>query len=277
MEQRIVQVDAFADRPFSGNPAAICVLDGPADPAWMQAVAQEMNLSETAYVSPEPESSEPHVFRLRWFTPTTEVDLCGHATLAAAHVLWEDEHLPSDQPAQFETRSGRLTVRRDGDLIAMDFPAEPVAECPEPDGLLAALGTPVRFLGRNRMDLLIELDSEASVRSLVPDIGRLAQVPCRGLIVTGPAQTEGIDFVSRFFAPRLGINEDPVCGSAHCALGPYWADRLGKAEVVGFQVSSRGGRVRCRTESDRVELAGPAVTVLRGALVEAKTAEPTNR
>jgi predicted PhzF superfamily epimerase YddE/YHI9 len=269
MGQTMVQVDAFTSEPFAGNPAAVCVLPGPADPAWMQAVAREMNLSETAFAHP---LDGERGYRLRWFTPAVEVDLCGHATLAAAHVLWDEGYLPGTEPAMFHTRSGLLTAVRRGDWIELDFPSEPAALEPAPDALLEALGATVRAAGRNRFDWLVELESEEAVRRLEPDIAGLAKVPARGVIVTSRARsgatTAGLeyDFVSRFFAPRLGVPEDPVCGSAHCCLAPYWSTRLGKTELVGFQVSSRGGIVRVRPRGDRVFLGGQAVTVLRGEL-----------
>ncbi|RUL89676.1 PhzF family phenazine biosynthesis protein [Tautonia sociabilis] len=266
MGQRIIQVDAFTDRPFAGNPAAVCVLEQPADEGWMQAVAREMNLSETAFLHPEPRPDAPDSYRLRWFTPTVEVDLCGHATLAAAHVLWEDGHRPIGAPISFQTRSGRLSATRSGGLIALDFPAEPVAGCPPVAGLLEAIGESDRPAFRNRMDLLVLLQDEEEVRSLAPDPGLLRRIPTRGVIVTSRCERPGVDFVSRFFAPAAGVDEDPVTGSAHCALGPFWADRLGRSELVGEQVSARGGTVRVRVAGDRVELAGSAVTVLRGEL-----------
>jgi predicted PhzF superfamily epimerase YddE/YHI9 len=270
MGQTVVQVDAFTSQPFGGNPAAICVLSGPADPVWMQAVAREMNLSETAFAHP----LDGEVgYRLRWFTPAVEVDLCGHATLAAAHVLWDEGYLPRAEPARFQTRSGLLTAVRRGDWIELDFPAEPAVREPAPEVLLEALGAPVRCTGRNRFDWLVELESEEAVRNLAPDITRLAAVPARGIIVTSRARSGSTlsgreyDFVSRFFAPRLGVPEDPVCGSAHCCLAPYWSERLGKTELVGYQVSTRGGIVRVRPHGDRVVLGGQAVTVMRGELV----------
>lgn len=268
MGQRIVQVDAFADRPFSGNPAAVCVLSSPADEGWMQAVALEMNLSETAFLLPEPEPDAPDSYRLRWFTPTVEVDLCGHATLAAAHVLWEDGRRPEGEPISFSTRSGRLRAGRSGGLIALDFPAEPVVDRQPPAGLIEAVGaSSPRFVGGNRMDLLLQLDTEAEVWALSPDFGRLRSIPTRGVIVTARSDRPGVDFVSRFFAPAAGVDEDPVTGSAHCALAPFWRDRLGLDAMTGEQVSARGGTVRVRVLGDRVELAGSAVTVLRGELV----------
>jgi PhzF family phenazine biosynthesis protein len=262
MGQRIVQVDAFTDRPFGGNPAAVCVLKGPADPGWMQAVAREMNLSETSFLHPDGDG-----FALRWFTPAVEVDLCGHATLAAAHVLWEDGHLPPDRPARFLTRSGILIATRSADGIAMDFPAKPMTPEPAPPALAKALGAAIVASGRNQFDWLVEVESEAVLRSLHPDISLLGTLPVRGTIVTARSETEGFDFVSRFFAPAAGVPEDPVTGSAHCALGPYWGERLGRVEMVGYQASARGGVVRVKLDGDRVILGGRAVTVLRGELV----------
>lgn len=262
---RITQVDAFADRPFTGNPAAIVVLDQPADDRLMQLVARELNLSETAYLHP---LSDSDLFCLRWFTPASEVDLCGHATLAAAHVLWEQGRLPANQPARFETRSGLLSARRAADnWIELDFPSEPVQPTEAPDDLKAALdGLSPRFVGRNRMDLLVELDSTSQLRELVPDMNRIAAIPVRGLIVTAPDDGQPYDFQSRFFAPRLGVPEDPVCGSAHCALTPFWSERLGKSSLLAYQASKRGGVLRLRQEANRVILGGQAITVLHSEL-----------
>lgn len=262
MGLKIVQVDAFTDRPFAGNPAAVCIVDAPRDPQWMQSVAREMNLSETAFLSGRPDS-----FNLRWFTPAAEVDLCGHATLATAHVLWSDEHLPAGATARFHTRSGVLTADRRGDWIELDFPAQTAAPHDPPPGLLAALGVRPQFVGKNKTDFLIEVASEQDVRALAPDFGQFRDLPIRGVIVTSRSATSGVDFVSRFFAPGVGVDEDPVTGSAHCALAPHWAPRLGKDEMVGYQASARGGTVRVRVAGDRVKLAGQAVTVLRGELV----------
>ncbi len=263
MRVRIIQVDAFTREPFGGNPAAVCVLPRPADPAWMQRVAREMNLSETAFLVRR-ESSE---YDLRWFTPAVEVDLCGHATLAAAHVLWEDGHLAPAAPAVFHTRSGRLSAERRGDWIEMDFPAEPAEPAPVPQGLADALGAEVVDFGRNRFDGLVEVDSEATVRRLAPDVRGLGALPVRGVIVTAPSETEGFDFVSRFFAPRAGVDEDPVTGSAHCCLGPYWRRRLGRDAFTAWQASARGGVVKVAVAGDRVLLSGQAVTVLCGELL----------
>ncbi|WP_435016508.1 PhzF family phenazine biosynthesis protein [Tundrisphaera sp. TA3] len=264
---KIVQVDAFTDRPFAGNPAAVCFLPGAVDARWMQDVAREMNLSETAFLAPEP--GEAGTFGLRWFTPAVEVDLCGHATLASAHVLWEDGHLAPDLPARFLTRSGPLTARRgDGGWIALDFPATPVEREVDPGPAAEALGVPVRYAGRGRFDLLVEVADEATVRGLSPDMARLAAIPARGVLVTAPASAGGGDFASRCFFPSVGIAEDPVTGSAHCTLGPFWAGRLGRPELVGLQVSARGGVVRVRVEGDRVILGGQAVTTFRGELAD---------
>ncbi|HEY0153044.1 MAG TPA: PhzF family phenazine biosynthesis protein, partial [Longimicrobium sp.] len=248
---------------FTGNPAAVCILPAPRAEGWMQSVAAEMNLSETAFLHAEEDG-----WRLRWFTPEVEVALCGHATLATAHVLWEDGHLPAGEVARFHTRSGLLTARRAGEWIELDFPAKPILDAPAPDGLAEALGVGPVYVGRSHFDVLVEVASEAEVRALRPDLGRLAAVEARGVIVTASADGgAGYDFVSRFFAPRVGVAEDPVTGSAHCVLAPYWASKLGRDELVGFQASRRGGRVRVRAAGERVHLGGRAITVLRGELV----------
>jgi predicted PhzF superfamily epimerase YddE/YHI9 len=262
MGLKIVQVDAFADRPFAGNPAAVCVLPAPRDDAWMQDVAREMNLAETAFLY-----AENAGYRLRWFTPAIEVALCGHATLASAHVLWEDGVLPRDRQARFHTRSGLLTADARGDWIELDFPATPAVAALAPAGLVAALGTAPRWVGRSQFDYLVELDSEAQVRGLSPDLTALQRIDARGIIVTSRATTNGYDFVSRFFAPQTGVPEDPVTGSAHCALAPFWSERLGRTAMTGYQASARGGVVRVRLSRDRVVLGGQAVTVLRGELL----------
>jgi PhzF family phenazine biosynthesis protein len=257
----IVQVDAFTDRPFAGNPAAVCVLPAPADAAWMQDVAREMNLSETAFLIRRQDG-----FDLRWFTPAVEVDLCGHATLASAHVLWEDGHLAPGAQARFHTKSGLLTADRRGAWIELDFPATRAEPALAPAGLFEALHVTPRFVGRSRFDYLLEVDGEDTVQNVRPDFGALAHVDARGVIVTSRAATDGYDFVSRFFAPRAGVPEDPVTGSAHCALAPYWSAKLGTPDLVGYQASARGGVVRTRLAGDRVILGGQAVTVLRGDL-----------
>jgi PhzF family phenazine biosynthesis protein len=261
MSIRIVQVDAFTATPFAGNPAAVCVLASPASETWMRHVAREMNLSETAFLVRAGDA-----WQLRWFTPTVEIALCGHATLASAHVLWEDGYLPAGTQARFDTMSGRLTADRDGAWIAMDFPAVPVTPVEAPPDLIPALGVKAVAVEKNRMDYLVEVGSEAEVLAAAPDHTRLRRLPARGVIVTARASGSAYDFVSRFFAPGSGVDEDPVTGSAHCALAPYWAAKLGRAELVGRQASARGGIVKVRAQGERVILAGQAVVVLRGDL-----------
>jgi PhzF family phenazine biosynthesis protein len=264
----LYQVDAFTSQPFSGNPAAVCLLDDLRDDRWMQDVAAEMNLSETAFLLPKPDG-----YDLRWFTPKVEVDFCGHATLASAHVLWETGRLPPELPARFSTRSGLLTAVRRGEWIELDSPADPPEPTAPPAGLIEALGVEPRYVGRGRFDYLVEVDTEELLRGMKPDFARLATVETRGVIVTCGASPPGCescppgnDFLSRFFAPAAGIDEDPVTGSAHCCLGPYWGARLGKTELQGYQASRRGGWVRVRLEGERVALLGQAVTVLHGEL-----------
>jgi predicted PhzF superfamily epimerase YddE/YHI9 len=264
MSLPLYQVDAFTDRPFGGNPAAVCFLDAPRPAEWMQSVAREMNLSETAFLVPAAEGG----FDLRWFTPKTEVELCGHATLASAHVLWESGRLAVGETARFHTLSSLLTAERTGEgIIELDFPANPVVEVAPPEGLLDAFGGVVpRFVGKSRFDYLIELAGEELVRAAEPDFVRLQELPVRGVMITA-AGAAPYDFVSRFFAPGAGVDEDPVTGSAHCALGPYWASRSGKTSFLAWQASHRGGALRVRVEGERVKLGGRAVTVLRGELV----------
>jgi len=259
----LAHVDAFTDEPFSGNPAAVCLLPGPRDVTWMQHVAREMNLSETAFLVRRGEDE----FDLRWFTPALEVDLCGHATLAGAHVLWESGALAPDRVARFHTRSGLLTAAKRGAWIELDFPATPDTEAPAPPVLAAALGVEPRYTGRSRFDWLVEVGSEAEVRDLRPDVARLRALPERGVIVTSRATSAGWDFVSRFFAPGSGIDEDPVTGSAHCCLAPFWSRRLGRDEFVARQLSPRGGTLRVRLDGDRVKLSGQALTVFRTELL----------
>lgn len=263
MGVRITQVDAFSEQPFQGNPAAVCILHAAADAVWMQMVAREMNLSETAFLYPQADG-----YNLRWFTPTVEVDLCGHATLAAAHVLWQEGRLKPHQPARFYTRSGPLVAERKGDWIEMNFPSTPEEAAPPPTGLAEALGTKLCYVGKNRFDYLVEVESEQALRRLQPDCSALKKIPARGVIVTSRSESPDFDFVSRFFAPATGIDEDPVTGSAHCCLGPYWSHRLSKTEFVAWQASSRGGMVRVRLNGDRTILGGKAITVLRGELVD---------
>jgi PhzF family phenazine biosynthesis protein len=260
---RITQVDAFTDRPFAGNPAAVCVLREPREDAWMRSVASEMNLSETAFLQPCAGG-----FQLRWFTPAVEVDLCGHATLASAHVLWEEGHLAAGAEARFHTRSGLLTANRRGGWIELNFPATPPTPAEPPAGLAEALGMRIVSCHRSRFDVLAEAESAAVVRDLTPDFTALGKVNARGIIVTAAADDPQYDFVSRFFAPAVGINEDPVTGSAHCCLTPFWSVRLGKSAMTAHQSSARGGVLRVRLEGDRVVIAGQAVTVLRGELAD---------
>jgi len=292
MPLTITQVDAFTSEPFAGNPAAVCVLPEARGEVWMQHVAREMNLAETAFLLRRTDG-----WGLRWFTPVAEVDLCGHATLASAHVLWETRALPRDETARFHTRSGLLTAVRRGDWIELDFPATPDEEVEAPDGLekalLATLPSPrpsprggegeerpsprpsprrgegawVRYVGKTPFDYLVELDSEATVRAIRPDFAGLAKLGTRGVVVTSRSADPGFDFVSRYFAPAFGIDEDPVTGSTHCALAPFWSRQLGKATFLARQVSARGGVLKVEVAGDRVRIGGQAVTVLRGELL----------
>jgi predicted PhzF superfamily epimerase YddE/YHI9 len=249
--QKFTQVDAFTDRAFSGNPAAVCLLPASREESWMQLVAREMNLAETAFLVRRPDG-----FDLRWFTPTVEVDLCGHATLASAHALWEEGAIQPSDPIHFHTRSGVL-----------DFPATPAEACTIPPDLAHGLGATTRYVGRTPFDYLVELDSAEAVRSLSPDLAALQRLPVRGVIATARADDGKYDFISRFFAPAAGVPEDPVTGSAHSGLAPHWAARLGRNELVGYQASARGGIVRVRLDGKRVHLGGHAITVLRGELL----------
>lgn len=262
---RLWQIDAFADRPFTGNPAAVCLLPHAVPDLWMQQLAEEMNLSETAFLLPLSAGE----FGLRWFTPTTEVDLCGHATLASAWALGDASLLPTDAPVRFTTRSGVLTATQTADgFIALDFPATPVDR--EGDEVTAAL---IRGLGTDRFevlgrhdDILVLLPDSATLRTLRPDMTALASLEARGIIVTSASDTEGVDFLSRFFGPAVGVPEDPVTGSAHCTLGPWWATRLGRTHLVGLQASRRGGRVEVIVNGSRVTLRGRAVPVFRTSI-----------
>lgn len=261
MATPITQVDAFTSVPFAGNPAAVCVLPAARDEAWMQNVAREMNLAETAFLVPRTEG-----YDLRWFTPAVEVDLCGHATLASAHVLWEEDRLKAGETARFHTRSGWLTAVQRGEWIEMDFPATGDAPEPAPLELADGLGAQLKYVGRSKFDYIVELESEEALRGLQPDFGLLRRLGGRGVIVTARSSSRDYDFVSRFFAPAAGIDEDPVTGSAHACLGPFWSARLGKTQFVAYQASARGGVVRVRVNGERVLLGGQAVTVLRGEL-----------
>jgi PhzF family phenazine biosynthesis protein len=261
MSENIFKVDSFTEKPFAGNPAGVCILPGPRDEAWMQSIAREMNLAETAFLYRGNDGYE-----LRWFTPVAEVELCGHATLASAHILWETGDLAPDAQARFQTKSGLLTAARRGGLIELDFPAKPEEPAEAPEGLVEALGVTPLHVGRNAFDYLVEVESQEIVRDCAPDIARLRKIEARGTIVTAAANSAGFDFVSRFFAPAVGVDEDPVTGSAHCCLGPYWGAKLGKTEMKAYQASARGGIVRVRLAGDRVFLGGHAVTILRGEL-----------
>jgi PhzF family phenazine biosynthesis protein len=257
----LFHVDAFTDRPFGGNPAAVCLLPTWREDRWLQAVAREMNLSETAFLV-----KQPGHFDLRWFTPTVEVDLCGHATLASAHVLCQQGRATGDE-IRFSTRSGILTALYKQGEIELDLPLEPDEPAPPPANLVAGLDTSPTYVGKNRLDYIVEVDSEDTLRHLEPDFRLLATVPCRGVIVTSRSADPQFDFVSRAFFPRLGVDEDPVCGSAHCCLANFWRKRLGKTEFVAFQASARGGVVRVRIVRDRALLGGRAVTVAKGELL----------
>jgi PhzF family phenazine biosynthesis protein len=260
----IFQVDAFATEPFKGNPAGVCLLRGPAEASWMQSVAAEMNLAETAFPLAEGDG-----FRLRWFTPKVEVRLCGHATLATAHILWEQGLLSPDKEARFQTLSGLLTARKDGHRIELDFPARP--PLPEPPAwavaVVGALGIKPVYIGMSAEDILFEAADEGAVRSAQPDFATLRSLPARGVIVTSRSADKRFDFVSRFFAPAVGVDEDPVTGSSHTVLVPYWAGRLGRKELTAYQASARGGVLYLRLDDDRVKIAGHAVTVIKGELV----------
>lgn len=257
----LIQVDAFTNRPYGGNPAAVCPLPSSCPDDWMQQVAREMNLSETAFFYPEADG-----YRLRWFTPTTEVDLCGHATLATAHVLWSEGYLADHLQARFYTHSGVLTARREGDWIELNFPTNLSHAVTPPAGLAAALGITPLAVVENSLGYLVEVESPVLVERLSPNFAALKALPVAGVTVTSRGHAP-YDFVSRFFAPNLGINEDPATGSSHCCLSPYWRDRLHKSTFLAYQASPRGGVIKLQDEGDRIRLSGQAVTVLRGELL----------
>ena len=254
-------IDAFTDAAFTGNPAAVCSLKAPMPEEWMQSVAREMNQAETAFLVPRKDG-----FDLRWFTPTVEMDLCGHATLASAHFLWAKRKLKPTGSAQFHTRSGLLTAKKKGKWIVLDFPATPAEPCEAPPYLLDAFRASGAPVFKSAFDYMVVLEKAAKVRELKPDFRLLNAIESRGVIVTSPSDEEGVDFLSRFFAPTVGVPEDPVTGSAHCALAPYWAERLGRPKLVGRQVSARGGIVQVEVAGDRVCLGGQAVTVVKGTI-----------
>jgi PhzF family phenazine biosynthesis protein len=261
MMVKLYQVDAFTGVPFRGNPAAVCLLPGPAEKNWMQSLAAEMNLSETAFLV-----KQENGYGLRWFTPAVEVDLCGHATLASAHVLYEIGKIEPDQETIFHTASGVLKANKRGEKIELNFPVTPAEEIPEPPGLTAALGVKAVYIGKSRFDYLVRVNSELEVREANPDIDKLNELGVRGIMLT--SQGEGdYDFISRFFAPGAGIDEDPVTGSAHCCLGPYWGRELGKVEMSAFQASARGGEVGVRLVGERVHLTGKAITIFQADLM----------
>ena len=264
MGQRITVVDAFTHAAFAGNPAAVCVLTAPTTEAWMQSVAREMKHSETAFCI----RLKDGTFELRWFTPEREVRLCGHATLAAAHVLWEEGWLEHRRTARFSTLSGELTAAPSGRVIELDFPSRPPSEVEAPAGLVDALGVTPSWIGRDLDDYIVLLADEAAVIACDPDFGALRAVETRGVIITAPAAGDQVDFVSRFFAPRFGVDEDPVTGSAHCCLTPFWASRLEKSVLTARQLSRRGGELEVEHAGDRVKLRGTCVTTLRGNLTE---------
>jgi PhzF family phenazine biosynthesis protein len=267
--QKLHLIDAFTDVAFAGNPAAVLLLDGPRSDRWMQQLAREMNQAETAFLTRTRDG-----FGLRWFTPAAEVELCGHATLASAHYLWQQRELEAGQTARFETRSGVLTATQQDGWITLDFPATPPAPCSPPGALLPGLGVAKGTVLRSKFDYCVVLEEPAELRGLAPDFNRLAALETRGVIVTTPSDQPGVDFLSRFFAPGVGVNEDPVTGSAHCALAPYWCARLGRKQLLGYQISPRGGTVRVEDAGERVYLSGKAVTVLVAELVNGAESSP---
>jgi PhzF family phenazine biosynthesis protein len=262
MAVRVFYIDAFTGKAFAGNQAAVCLLDQAADEQWMQSVAAEIGFSETAFIV-----RKGNDFSLRWFTPSCEMELCGHATLASAHALWQEGWLTRDKKAVFHTAGGVLTAKEISSGIEMDFPAESAATAEAPHGLAEALGAEPKHIARSRMDILVEVDDAATVRNLIPDMVMLRKIDTRGVIVTAVSDVPEYDFVSRFFAPGIGIDEDPVTGSAHCCLGPYWQTRLGKSDFRAYQASKRGGVIGVKVRGDRILLTGSAVTVLRGELL----------
>lgn len=276
MRLNIIQVDAFTNKPFAGNPAAVCVTDTPLEAGLMQAIAAEMNLSETAFLHPGPTQDS---YSLRWFTPKAEVDLCGHATLASAHVLWREGHLPTGATATFQTKSGELSAQQKADgWIELNFPAQPVQEIQAMPQLVKSLGCDdILTVTESSTNYLVEVSSESVLRAMTPDFIEMKKLSLQGVIVTAAAERAGYDFVSRYFAPKVGVNEDPVTGSAHTSLAPYWQAKLSKSHMLAQQVSERGGilRVQCTlegsntaavAEKNRIKISGQAVTVLKGEL-----------
>ncbi|MBN2325257.1 MAG: PhzF family phenazine biosynthesis protein [Spirochaetes bacterium] len=258
---KLFGVDAFTEVPFRGNPACVCILDEERPDGWKQSVASEINLSETAFLRNRGAS-----WGLRWFTPQVEVDLCGHATLASAHVLWETDIVKKTKVIAFETRSGSLGATKNGEWIELDFPQEPPQTAAACDKLMAALGIEALLVGKNRFDYIVEIDSEEKLKTLAPDFAMLKEVRTRGVIVTSRSAGGRYDFVSRFFAPAVGVNEDPVTGSSHYCLGPYWKEKTGLETLTAYQASSRGGLLKLRVSGGRVFISGKAVTVWRGEI-----------
>ncbi|MBD1380297.1 PhzF family phenazine biosynthesis protein [Metabacillus arenae] len=254
---KLYQIDAFTNQPFSGNPAGVCIFDEPKPSKWMQQIAMELNLSETAFLMHEKEG-----YSLRWFTPVSEVDLCGHATLASAHVLWETGILKESELAVFFTKSGKLTANKVDKWIHMNFPSEPEEKCDVQEELIKALGVSPLYVGRNRLDYLVEIQSEDELKNLNPNWGIYEETGARGIIVTCQSTDPSYDFISRAFYPEVGVIEDPVTGSAHCCLAPYWGRKLNRKQLTGYQASKRGGVVKMDWQGDRVILSGQAVTVM---------------
>ncbi|MBX2863909.1 MAG: PhzF family phenazine biosynthesis protein [Leptolyngbyaceae cyanobacterium MAG.088] len=268
--QPVFQVDAFTDKPFAGNPAAVCVSTTPLDDALMQQIAAEMNLSETAFLYPLEGDGDPLEgdgnYSLRWFTPAAEIALCGHATLASAHILWTEGYLSKEITARFQTQSGELLASCHGDLIQMDFPAQPVHDAPISPGMVAAMNhADIVHGSRNDVNYLVELRSHQAVANLTPDLDKIAKLPYQGVIVTSAGEAP-YDFISRYFVPAMGIPEDPVTGSSHCSLGPYWQAKLGKDKMLAYQASARGGELHIECTPERILISGQAVTVMQGEL-----------
>lgn len=255
MTLKMFQVDAFTESPFHGNPAGVCILELPLADGPMKSIAAEMNLSETAFLVPEEDA-----YRLRWFTPKVEVDLCGHATLASAHILWERGYLKQDSMAVFQTRSGQLTAVKQKNWIALDFPALSPIEYDVPEALSDIISADIVYFGKSNFDWIVEVADEDFVKQLQPDFSLIQRLPARGLIIT--SRSSQYDFISRFFAPAVGVNEDPVTGSAHSVLTPYWAEKLGKTELSAYQASERGGLLKLWHHGNRVGISGQAVTMM---------------
>jgi PhzF family phenazine biosynthesis protein len=262
MGQKLFQVDAFTDKSFAGNPAGVCILPKAVTDEWMLKIASEINCAETAFLLRQDGGCQ-----VRSFTPRTEVTLFGHATLASAHILWQEGFVQPNEEARFTMKSGTLVAKRIGKWVEMDFSSKQAKTAEAPPNLTKALGVTAKYVGKNEFDYLIEVDSEETLRAIRPNYLSLETVPMRGVIVTAPSSTAAYDFVSRFFAPAVGVNEDSVTGSAHCCLGPYWAEKLKKKEMMGYQASPRGGVVGMRCEGEKVILLGQAITVMRSELV----------